>query len=377
MKFLRLSLIPLLLYSTIIAKSENITVKIYFDKNWMVCDKDRALFYRQAGWDTIKNCYDGKFIDFLISEVKISEGQYEKGRKKGAFNFYNETGLLETKAFFKEDKPDSTWSWFFPNGKLHFQIIFNNDLFEITTLNDESGKSIIENTSEFFFPFQNDSINKMDIKGTIKGKKKDGNWSIIFKGNIISNDIYREGKYLKSTLLNGTPTTSKTKIINNQMFIPYSIYACEKLILKQTITDADYPFLSFRFPWQPIDAAVGLIGDSLLFQIDKKPMYVGGMEAINQTIGRNTNITSEAVQSEKNWGWVYYDIIIDEKGFIVDKRITKSPDNLLNDIALSSLNSLGQFRPAFHNGHPVKSKISSRIQFVKRTTFPSRAFGNH
>ena len=142
MKFLRLSLIPLLLYSTIIVKSENITVKIYLDKNWMVCYKDRALFYRQAGWDSIENCYDGKFTDFLISEVKISEGQYEKG-------------------------------------------------------------------------------------------------------------------------------------------------------------------------------------------------------------------------------------------FIVDKKITKSPDNLLNDIALSSLNSLGQFRPAFHNGHPVKSKISSRIQFVKQTTFPSQAFGNH
>ena len=96
-------------------------------------------------------------------------------------------------------------------------------------------------------------------------------------------------------------------------------------------------------------------------------MYVGGMGAIYHTIGQNIYLTSEAVHSDKNWGWVYYDITIDENGSVIDKKITRSPDSLLNDIALSSLNYLGQFKPAFHNGHPIKSKISSRIQFMKPT----------
>jgi hypothetical protein len=74
------------------------------------------------------------------------------------------------------------------------------------------------------------------------------------------------------------------------------------------------------------------------------------------------------MESNGKWGHVYFEILIDENGVIVESIITKSPNKLMNDIVLDALNTLSRFKPAYHNGHPIKSKISSRILFQRRTT---------
>jgi antitoxin component YwqK of YwqJK toxin-antitoxin module len=369
-KLFNSGIILLLLSISINAKSENIIIKIYFDNNWMVCKNDKATYYRICSWDTVGNFYDGEFSDYLINNIKINQGTYETGKKKGIFNFYYETGSLKTNAFFKDDKPDSIWNWYYPTNQLHFKIFFEKDDFKIVALNDVDGKSILETPAEFIFGFQNDTINtNMEIKGTIRNKEKDDDWSILLDGKPIAIDTYRRGKYLKSIVIDVNPPSTNQRIINNLLFVPFSISACEELRLNEEISELDYPFLSYRFPWQPIEVAVGLVGDSSLYQIDKKPLYIGGMEAIYKTIGLNLNLTGNAVCYAKNWGWLYYEITIDENGTIIDKNILKSPDILFNDIALSALNYLGKFRPAYHNGHAIKSKISSRILFQKKTNF--------
>jgi hypothetical protein len=349
-----------------IGYGENLKIKIYFDKNWLVCQPEKATFYRVSEWDTEKNMYVGEFSDFTISDIKICKGAYDEGKKNGIFNFYDETGLLKTSAVFKDDQPTDQWCWYFPNNQIHFKIKFSQDDFEIVSLNDDNGNSILETPSEFVFEFQNDSSHaNMEIRGTLKNRKRDGVWSILLDGKAIATDTYRAGKYLRSTDVNRNPQTTNQRILNNLLFVPYSIFACEELNLNQGISEIEYPFLSYRFPWQPIEIAVGLIGDSTLFQIDKKPQYIGGIEAFYRTIAENIILTSNAVHNAQNWGWLYYELTIDENGIVIDKKIIKSPDNLFNDLAFSALNYLGEFRPAYHNGHAIKSKISSRIQFAK------------
>lgn len=345
---------------------ENIKFKIYFDKNWLVCKPEKAVYYRTGVWDTENKIYVGEFSDCLINNAGICHGNYENGQKNGIFNFYYESGTLKTSGKFKNDQPDSEWTWYYPNNNVQFKMNFTQDDFEIVALNDSSGNSILENSTEFIFSFQNDTTNTMmDIRGSLKNKKKDGNWSIVQNGNTIATDIYRGDRYVKSNTFNVASQVTNKKIINKFLFVPYSIYACEELNLNKNISETEYPFLIYRFPWAPIDLAVGLIGDSVIIQIDNKPMYIGGWEALNKAIAQNVNLPTEAFESKMNWGYVYYQIVIDENGDVIEKKIIKSPDILLNNVLISALNHLERFKPAYYKGHPIKSQISSRVSFAK------------
>ena len=110
---------------------------------------------------------------------------------------------------------------------------------------------------------------------------------------------------------------------------------------------------------------MGLIGDSVIVQMDNKPMYIGGLETLNKTIAQNVDLPTEAFENKMNWGYVYYQIVIDENGDVVEKKILKSPDRLLNNVLLSALNHLERFKPAYYKGHPIKSQVSSRVSFEK------------
>jgi hypothetical protein len=367
LRLAKFGLLLLLLSITSMVRGETTKIKIYFDKNWIVCKPEKSAYYRIGEWDTISNTYSGDFSDYMINNVKISQGTYHQGKKNGNFNYYYETGSLKITAIYKDDQPASQWCWYFSNNQIHFKISFGSEDFKFDALNDSNGISVLNSTTEFIFAFQNDTSNtEMEVRGTLKNGEKDGKWSIVSGGKILASDIYRGDRYLRSTSVIASPILLPNgKFIKNLLFVPYSTYACDELALNRDISELDYPFLNYLFPWKSIDIAVGLIGDSIITQMDKNPMYFDGMEGINRTIAQNTVLTEELLTSNGNWGYVYYEIIINENGDIEDKKVIKSPNPLMNNIVLDVLTKLNRFRPAYLNGHAIKSKISSRIQFAK------------
>ncbi len=348
-------------------KSEIVQVKIFYDKDWIICKSDKASFYRLCGWDNEKKIFEGGFSDYLMNDIKIVEGNYYQGRKNGLFIFYFDSGIEKLRASFKDDSPIDLWSWYYPNKQLNYSIKFKSDDFHFLEINDDSGKSLLSMKYEFVFSFQNDKINpNMQIKGVLENKMREGNWIIINNNKTLGYDIYKNDKYIKTAVDNEIQSQNE-KLINNSLFVPYSIFACESFSINDDISEEDYPFLSSILPpsWKPIDSAVGIIGDSSVLQIEIKPMYRGGMNGLNKSILSNLRLTREFVENCPKYGYAYYEIIIDEDGNVVDKNIIRSPHEIITKIALESLNSIQQFRPAYNNGKPIKSKIISRIKFEK------------
>lgn len=344
---------------------ETIKVKIFFDTEWKICKENDAKYYRICNWDNEKNYFDGAFSDYMINGSKIIEGNYENGKKNGLFIFYYESGIEFTRGEFNNDIPMGKWIWRYPNGVVHFSINFENDDFKFIEFFDENGNDIFSNKIKFSYTFQNDIKNQnMLIDGYIINKKKEGKWYIINNNEKIGFDQYKSDRLIKSKVKDSYININ-VKLINNLLFIPYSVYACEKFNLKNDISIDDYPFLSsyIKNVWRPIESALGILEDSTIIEPDIKPMYIDGIEGINKTISQNLILNVEYVSKCKHFGWAYYEITIDEFGNIIEHKILKSPDSIITELALKSIKSLNQFKPAYHNGKPIKSKFSSRILF--------------
>ena len=364
-KFLQVGFILLSFSLSLKVKSEIIQVKIFFDKNWSICKSDKASYYRLCGWNTIDQFFEDVFSDYLLNGTKIVQGKYEKGKKKGEFIFYNETGSEKIRGAFKNDNPDSLWTWYYPNNKINYKISFNQDEFDFLEINDVDGNSVLSEKYFFKFKFQNDNSNSnFQITGIIENKLKEGKWKIINNTKEVGFDLYENGKCVK-TVSENSFNIIPSRVINNALFVPFSIYASEKLEIDYDVSDTDYPFSSRLSPWKPIESAFGIIGDSVLVVFDNKPKYLGGIDGLNKTIFNSVKLSREYLENCRQFGFAYFEIIIDENGEVINKIIIKSPDNIITKIALNSLSHIGRFKPAYQNGKPIKSKLTSRIKFER------------
>jgi len=79
----------------------------------------------------------------------------------------------------------------------------------------------------------------------------------------------------------------------------------------------------------------------------------------------NVRLTRVFIENCPKYGYAYYEIVIDENGNIINKDIIRSPHKIITEIALESLNSIQQFKPAYNDGKPIKSKLTSRIKFER------------
>jgi hypothetical protein len=344
---------------------EIIKVKIFYDKEWNICKESRASYVRKCNWNTDKNYFEGEFNDYLINGTKIIEGNYVNNKKNGLFIFYYESGIEWIKGEFKDNIPVGIWTWKYPNGITHFTLNFEDNNFYFINYFDENGNDISSNKINFSYSFQNDYQNQnMLINGFIINKMKEGKWFIYNNKEKVGFDQFNNDSLIKSKI-NKSYLNINERLINNTLFIPYSVYACDKIIIDNEVSIEDYPFLSvfMKNVWRPIESAIGILEDSLNVVPDNKPMYIDGIDGINKNISQNLILNKKYVTECKNFGWLYYEIIIDEKGNVLDQKILKSPDSIITEIALKSLKSLNTFKPAYYQGKPIKSKFSSRILF--------------
>lgn len=352
------------------AFAEIIQTKIFYNNDWVIVEQDQAVFYRVCNWDTEKNYYDGKFSDYLVNGTKIQEGQYQDMQKNGEFVFYHETGNERLKAQFTNNLPVGTWQWNYPDGSKHFSLLFKGDDFQVLEMYNNRGERISDKDFKFKYEFKNDDINdNLKIEGAIKNGKKEGKWKVSGKGNSLGYDIYKNGEHIKTVFDEGISSRAGEKIVNYTLFIPYSVYGTDEIRLSKHVLDDTYPFLSSYSKWEELKIAFGLIGDSVLTTIDQKPRYWGGLRGLNKRLASTIRISPDSQMNCKNWGYVYYEILIDKNGNIESTKITKSPDERLSKNVLDALRFVEKCRPAIHNGQAIKSKFTSRIKLQNKFNF--------
>ena len=98
--------------------------KVYFDANWNVVTKEKAVYYRTISDNKSKKEW---IIDYYISGKKAQEANYVKGKPDGKFLMYYNTGELKSIGFYEDGLKEGVWKTYDKNGKIIQKGKYKND----------------------------------------------------------------------------------------------------------------------------------------------------------------------------------------------------------------------------------------------------------
>ncbi len=117
------------------------------------------------------------------------------------------------------------------------------------------------------------------------------------------------------------------------------------------------------------DSLVEVIDDALKkkdsvisYKDEKESEYPGGSSAWIRYMKKNLEYPERALNASVK-GQVYVVFILDKEGNVIDSRISKSVEYSLDEEALKIINNSGKWKPAFQNGHYVKSYKMQPVNF--------------
>jgi antitoxin component YwqK of YwqJK toxin-antitoxin module len=102
----------LIIFLAFSAKAQD---KVYFDANWNVTTKEKAVYYR-----TIEKNKNNKewIIDYYISGKKLQEANYINGKPEGKFLIYYNSGELKVIGRYIKGLKDGVWKTYYKTGKI-------------------------------------------------------------------------------------------------------------------------------------------------------------------------------------------------------------------------------------------------------------------
>ncbi len=89
--------------------------KVYFDINWNVTSKEKALYYRIVANVKTKS---QQTIDYYLSGKKAKEVWSKKGRNQDDFSIFYESGELMTTGKYENSLKEGVWKTYYKNGKI-------------------------------------------------------------------------------------------------------------------------------------------------------------------------------------------------------------------------------------------------------------------
>ncbi|RLD40450.1 MAG: hypothetical protein DRI89_12000 [Bacteroidetes bacterium] len=336
--------------------------KLYFDQDWKVCKAEDAKYFRITKLDTARLVFDGAFSDFTLDSNQITSGNYSKLNKEGEFKIFDGKGQIKAVGNFKNDKLDGPWTSYYSNGKVKQIVRFSEHDFQFVAYNDSLGNDLLQNqSSNWQMSFISDFTNQSYIiAGTLVKGKKEGRWEMRDQEEVLGYDVYKNGEYKKSRFI-GASAKMKSRIISNQLFIPFYILAAEEYTFNENVSIKDYPLIKTLPEFSGIPA-IGMLNDSLIFKLDKNPSYSGGPQNLYKVLAANIKYPIKA-KINNITGKVIVEIIIDEHGKAISRKVIKKVHPLLDAEALRATSLLVDWKPAIYQGKAIQSKLKLPISF--------------
>ncbi len=334
MKTMR-TLILLLIFLFIRNKTysqQKVTDTIYFDKDWKICEKPIAEYYRAGEIAMLDSMlyYTGPFKDYTYDNRLVTEGIYAKGRKNGLFTFYYPNGVVQCAGKYEQDSLLGVWRWNYADGKERASIYFPGieQEFKFITYKDDAGNSLLENGKGNFvwetLPF--DATIKQVVHGSFDAGIRVGEWKYTSPDTKRRSDLYefydngKLGTGAGISLVNKVSLTVQTPF----QFTPQRIVSTESLAYNKFFLNyggENFPrnmisYLADKKPYE-IDMA-DMDADSVYTNIVQ--MLVKNIDILDRSLsfndtkigfgisgnGRLENITITGVSNQERKHILYY-----------------------------------------------------------------------
>lgn len=125
--------------------------------------------------------------------VKVQEATYVLNELWGPYTEWNEDGKKMLEGFYKRNKQDSTWKYYYPSGQLRREYFYKGDSVKlISNCYIRGGCTVSGGNGIFQETWPNGSIK---IQGNYKDGNKEGEWVSNFEnGKLQSKGCYRNGE---------------------------------------------------------------------------------------------------------------------------------------------------------------------------------------
>ncbi|WP_053404763.1 toxin-antitoxin system YwqK family antitoxin [Persicobacter sp. CCB-QB2] len=163
----------------------------YLDKQFNVCDKAHASYYRQEGLESMCE-------DFNLDHQIMRRGAIVDGKENGKFFYFHPNGNIKGVKYFEKGKKIGLWQWWYSNGQLkeegHWEVVKQKngrerEQFIIKNFFDEEGNQLLSEGSGKYFA--HDQEGNLIQKGQYENSKKTGIWySYNTSGKIIKEEEF-------------------------------------------------------------------------------------------------------------------------------------------------------------------------------------------
>lgn len=195
---------------------------VYYDSNWRETDPFNAVYYRQGQHDSEKR-WQGKVRDYYADGRIQMKGAYLNSMDHGIFIYYSRDQKYESAGRYDHDELIGKWEYFYPNGKLHREIVYANRVF-IRNVYDTAGNRQVNNGYGHEINYH--SNGQVEEEGEIVDGWRQGLW----KGYYPDGRPFFEEYYRNNKLMQGKSVDAKGNryIYDHTSFFPYPVDGIEK-----------------------------------------------------------------------------------------------------------------------------------------------------
>ena len=199
-------LIPLTIFLAILSVESFSQDSVYYWKNGKMSSKGSWLDGTEQGqwtyWDSLGNkIQESQFLRGRLNGkniiykngVKVQEQTYVLNELHGPYTEWDESGKKMTEGFYKRNKQDSTWKYYYPQGMLKREYLYKNDtVFLINNCYIRGGCMVSNGNGLYQETWPDGSIK---AQGNYKNGLKDNEWVTNFEdGKLQSKGYYTKGE---------------------------------------------------------------------------------------------------------------------------------------------------------------------------------------
>ncbi len=206
---------------------------VYFDRDWSICEKPVAEYYRVSQLNKDKQVYyKGTALDYYLNGQLEMSGMYDSaGNKSGHFVFYTAEGKKIKEGNFTKDDLTGNWDFYDSNGQLKADFFCNSyrDFIPVLIIN-KTGDTLLKNgNGKFRFNAVNDlpdifaSADNYIVEGKVLNGKKEGKFT--YNGmpeptapnsfiNFYPENLLKIGVFNHSNMVFGSDKEGDMKVLN-------------------------------------------------------------------------------------------------------------------------------------------------------------------
>lgn len=376
----------LLLFSSILAFAQEEKV-IFYNTNWLITTQDHAAFARSvimpdtvAKFNSLRSLsFDGDIIDYYSNGKVLANGFYEKGVKRGHWQFFHFNGKPESSGSYENNRRVGEWKFWWPNGQLMNVLLYDSLGIKVIHSWSEDGKQLVVNgNGKVSIKLEEDEKSKAMLEGSYRNGLKDGLWRRTNKkGQSEIEQMFSNGELLQGHTFK--PSLAFVNLSSDRFEVgkePHYIQKVESWMLDQGVYESGYPILASIMGWKVESVKSKSKPDyyRVHAQLEGKPYvyeehpvtppeFPGGDKAYYAYMEKYINKPIKA-SGVKLDGQIFVYFIITDEGKVENVTLPENiKEELVKSIIEKGFNMMPLWKPATRNLEPVFMGLRHPINF--------------